>query len=135
MHVIIDLALSWIRFFRKPSSSCSFFGFPASLEPFPATTESFWDPSCHTEDNRATQTLLLQKLQTFTDVQWGNTTIEILGVKTFERDEDVYISLILFKYHIYRLILPFRVYRIYLFKYVQIATNLECAFCIIILCW
>ncbi len=56
--------------------------------------------------------------------------------KTSERDEGVYIFLILFKYHIYHLVLPFRGYRRYLLvsqktKYVQFSLIFKFRICIV----
>ncbi len=55
-----------------------------------------WDPSFHTEVNWGTHTQLLQKIQTLTDAPF----IKSRGVKTFERNGDVYFLLILPKTHI-----------------------------------
>ncbi len=56
---------------------------------------------------------LLQEIQTLTDaLEKKKTCIKSQGVKTFEQNEDVYIFLVLPKYHIFfHLVLPFRRYR------------------------
>ncbi len=46
-----------------------------------------WDPSFHTENNRGTQTQLLQKVQSFTDAPEGHTMHYEPGVKTFEFED------------------------------------------------
>ncbi len=44
---------------------------------------------------------LLQKIKTLTDAPDGETCIKSRGVNTFEQNEDVYIFLVLPKYHIF----------------------------------
>ncbi len=60
----------------------------------------FWDPSFHTEDDWETHTQLLQKIKTLTDAPEKKNMYQE-GVKTFEQNGDVYIFLILPKYHIF----------------------------------
>ncbi len=61
----------------------------------------FCDPSFHTEDNWGTHLQLFQKIQTLTDALKEKPCIKSWGVKTFEQNEDVYIFLVLPKYHIF----------------------------------
>ncbi len=62
------------QFLDKSSSSCTFFGFGLLyIWTLPKVTVWFWDPYFHTEDNWGTHSQLLQKVETFTHTQEGNT--------------------------------------------------------------
>ncbi len=57
------------------------------FKPFLAETVWLWDPFVHSDDKLVNQTQLLQKIQTFTYVQEGNSALKCRGWKHLNRLE------------------------------------------------